>query len=51
MTKEKYEEIVAAGRTLCEYCENDECEKCIVTSLVNDATDEAIHTSIISDDI
>jgi predicted hydrolase (HD superfamily) len=40
MTKSKLEQIRTAGSVLCEFCENDECEKCIVTCLLNDAETE-----------
>ena len=31
MTEKYYNEINAAEKILCEYCENDECENCQVT--------------------
>lgn len=30
-------EICNAGKILCDFCENDNCEKCQVTNLLNDA--------------
>lgn len=47
MTKEKYAALLNAQKTLCEYCENDECEKCIVTNLLDDAYTEAEEAGII----
>ena len=35
---------------LCGYCEADECEKCIVTNLINDAYNEAEEKGIIEND-
>lgn len=37
MTKESYEKIIAAENTLYDYCESDECDRCIVTTLIDDA--------------
>ena len=50
MTKELYEQIIEAGETLCGYCENDECDKCIITMLIDDATREAVDDGIIDSD-
>ena len=41
MTKELYEKLNMASKTLCEYCENDECSCCQVTRLMDDAYAEA----------
>lgn len=41
MTKELYEKLSAAEKTLCEYCKNDVCSCCQVTHLMNDAYAEA----------
>lgn len=38
--QEKLSEICHARDVLCQFCENDECEKCQVTILVNDAYNE-----------
>ncbi len=35
-------EILDARDTLCAYCENNACERCIVTMLVNDAYNECL---------
>lgn len=32
--------LCKARDTLCDYCEADECEKCIVTNLINNAYSE-----------
>ena len=40
MTKSKLDRLNAAGNELCSFCENDECEKCIVTRLLEDANAE-----------
>lgn len=41
MDRDDYARLVEAGRTLCEFCENnDDCEKCQVTALLNDAANE-----------
>ena len=39
--------LLDARDKICAYCEVLECEKCIVTNLIDDATNEAI---IIEDD-
>jgi hypothetical protein len=49
MDEEKLAKICDARDTLCNYCENDACEKCIVTLLVDQATNEAIEAGIIED--
>ena len=40
MDKEQYAAICQARGVLCNFCEADECEKCIVTRLVDDAANE-----------
>lgn len=40
ISRDELAEILDARDTLCGYCENDACEKCIVTMLVNDAYNE-----------
>ncbi len=41
MTEELYKKLQSAASTLCNYCENnDDCEKCQVTRLLDDATAE-----------
>lgn len=35
--REKLAELCDARDKLCAYCEADECEKCIVTRLIDDA--------------
>ncbi len=37
ITKERLAKLCAARNTLCGFCEADECEKCIVTHLIDDA--------------
>ena len=49
MTEEKYKEITAAGRVLCNYCQNTECEKCQVTRLLDDAALDAVEDGVIDD--
>ena len=41
MTEELYKKLQNAASTLCNYCENnDDCEKCQITRLLDDATAE-----------
>lgn len=41
MTEELYKKLQSAASNLCDYCENnDDCEKCQVTRLLDDATAE-----------
>lgn len=40
MDREQYAAICQARDVLCGFCEADECEKCIVTRLVDDAANE-----------
>lgn len=40
MTREELAVLCDARDKLCGYCEADECEKCIVTALINDAFNE-----------
>lgn len=44
-----YTELLDARDKLCAYCENDECEKCQVTMLIDDANAEAVESGIIED--
>jgi hypothetical protein len=50
ITQEQYDSIKKAANTLCDYCEADECNYCIVNRLVDDATNEAIESGIIEND-
>ena len=49
MTKELYEKLDMASKTLCEYCENAECSCCQVTRLMDDAYIEAVEEWIVED--
>jgi len=49
MDENTYTELLDARDKLCKFCENDACEKCIVTQLIDDATNEAIDAGIIED--
>lgn len=40
ITSEQLNEICDAANILCDFCESDECEKCIVNRLINDAYNE-----------
>lgn len=40
MNREEFAKICKARNVLCAFCEADECEKCIVTHLVDDAANE-----------
>lgn len=40
MTKEELCALYEAREKLCGYCEANECDKCIVTHLINDAFNE-----------
>ena len=40
MDREYLSKLCNARDTLCGFCEADECEKCIVTYLINDAYNE-----------
>lgn len=40
ITRDKLATLCKARDTLCNYCETDECEKCIVTNLIDDAYSE-----------
>lgn len=40
MDREKFAELCDARDKLCAFCECDECEKCIVTRLIDDAANE-----------
>ena len=37
MTREELESLLDARNKLCKFCENDACERCQVTLLINDA--------------
>ena len=37
MSKEELGELLDARDKLCRFCENDACEKCQVTALIDDA--------------
>lgn len=49
MTKELYEKLDMASKTLCEYCENAECSCCQVTRLMDDAYVEAVNADIVEE--
>lgn len=49
MTKELYEKLDMASKTLCEYCENAECPCCQVTRLMDDAYIEAVNADIVEE--
>lgn len=49
MTKELYEKLDMASKTLCEYCENAECSCCQVTRLMDDAYIEAANADIVEE--
>lgn len=49
ITKELYEKLSMAEKTLCEYCENDECSCCQVTRLMYDAYIDAVEEGIVDD--
>lgn len=40
ITHDELDALCKARDTLCAYCEADECEKCIVTDLIDDAYNE-----------
>lgn len=40
MDERRIAELCDARDTLCEFCDMDDCEKCIVTQLINDAFNE-----------
>ena len=50
MTKDMYDKLEKASKTLCEFCDNDACESCQVSLLMNDAYAEAVDSGIIADD-
>lgn len=41
ISRNQLEELAGARTTLCNFCEADECDKCIVTNLINKAYSEA----------
>ena len=49
MTKELYEKLDMAGKTLCEYCENAECSGGQVTRLLDDAYFAAVNADIVEE--
>lgn len=49
MTKEKYQEVTKAGNILCNWCENDECEKCQVQILLDEAYAEALEEGVVEE--
>ena len=49
MTKELYEKLDMASKTLCEYCENAECSCCQVMRLMDDAYIEAVNADIVEE--
>lgn len=49
MTKEKYQELTKAGNVLCNWCENDECEKCQVQILLDEAYAEALEEGVVEE--
>lgn len=49
MQSETYTELLDARDKLCAYCDSDECEKCQVTKLIDDACMEAEEAGIIED--
>ena len=49
MTKELYEKLDMASKTLCEYYENAECSCCQVTRLMDDAYIEAVNADIVEE--
>lgn len=40
MDKEYFTKLCAARDILCDFCEADECDQCMVSHLINDAYDE-----------
>lgn len=50
MTKDIYDKLEKASKTLCEFYDNDACESCQVSLLMNDAYAEAVDSEIIADD-
>lgn len=47
MTKDKYDSITKSANVLCNYCENTDCEHCIVTSLCDDAYLDAVDLGVV----
>ena len=45
-----YTELLDARDKLCKYCENDDCDSCRVTELINDADNEAIEAGLIDEE-
>lgn len=50
MTREELAVLCDARDKLCGYCESDECKKCIVTALIDDAYNETPETDDDCDD-
>lgn len=52
INRDEYAKICDARNTLCAFCENDMCEKCIVTQLTDDAYNACpeIHDDINDDE-
>lgn len=44
MTKKEFDILLDAQNKLCGFCEVNECEKCIVTHLIDDAYNELADT-------
>ena len=44
-----FTELLDARDKFCAFCENNECEKCQVTMLVNDAYTEAAQAGIVEE--
>lgn len=44
ITEEKRNELNKAAHVLCDFCENDECDSCQVTRLLDDAESEYQNT-------
>jgi hypothetical protein len=40
ITHDEFAVLCKARNTLCDYCEANECERCIVTNLIDDAYSE-----------
>lgn len=40
VTREDYESMCSGRDVFCSFCEADECEKCMITRLLNDAFNE-----------
>jgi uncharacterized protein (DUF1015 family) len=55
MDEKKYEKLVESREQLCNYCDShrdvkiEECDKCVVTKLMDDAKYEAKEAGIVED--